>query len=68
GMSGEELAAPLGPLPPVKIHCAQLVEGALRNALAGTEPKATETQSTSETLLGQFSAPQKTKMKIVIDN
>src|SRR5207253_6437593 len=32
-MSGEELAAPLGALPPVKIHCAQLVEGALRNAL-----------------------------------
>src|SRR3954462_8139992 len=34
-MSGEELSAPLGPLPPVKIHCAQLVEGALRNALSG---------------------------------
>ncbi|MEY2546103.1 MAG: nitrogen fixation protein NifU, partial [Verrucomicrobiota bacterium] len=32
-MSGEELSASLGPLPPVKIHCAQLVEGALRNAL-----------------------------------
>src|SRR6187455_1427255 len=34
-MSGEELAAPLGALPPVKIHCAQLVEGALRSALTG---------------------------------
>src|SRR6187397_1265090 len=34
-MSGEELAAPLGALPPVRIHCAQLVEGALRNALGG---------------------------------
>src|ERR1700733_7126012 len=33
-MSGEELSAPLGPLPPMKIHCAQLVEGALRSALA----------------------------------
>lgn len=32
-MSGEELSAPLGPLPPMKIHCAQLVEGALRSAL-----------------------------------
>src|SRR3954469_20048212 len=29
----EELAGELGPLPPMKIHCAQLVEGALRNAL-----------------------------------
>src|SRR6476620_1809092 len=38
-MSGEELAAPLGPLPPVKIHCAQLVEGALRLALSGEAPK-----------------------------
>src|SRR5438105_14788925 len=36
-MSGEELAAPLGALPPVKIHCAQLVEGALRSALSGSE-------------------------------
>src|SRR5438094_463606 len=34
-MSGEELSAPLGPLPPMKIHCAQLVEGALRSALTG---------------------------------
>src|SRR5436305_4854250 len=34
-MGGEELSAPLGALPPVKIHCAQLVEGALRNALTG---------------------------------
>src|SRR5579872_3858748 len=29
----EELAGELGPLPPMKIHCAQLVEGAMRAAL-----------------------------------
>ena len=29
----EDLAGSLGPLPPMKIHCAQLVEGALRAAL-----------------------------------
>src|SRR5436190_12500349 len=37
----EELAGELGPLPPMKIHCAELVEGALRSALApgaGTNP------------------------------
>ena len=34
-MSGSDLSAPLGPLPPMKIHCAQLVEGALKNALTG---------------------------------
>src|SRR2546423_10279412 len=39
-MSGEELSAPLGPLPPVKIHCAQLVEGALRNALTSERSTA----------------------------
>jgi NifU-like protein involved in Fe-S cluster formation len=35
----EELAGELGPLPPMKIHCAQLVEGALRSAL---EPQSSE--------------------------
>lgn len=39
-LSGTDLSAPLGPLPPMKIHCAQLVEGALRNALAGEHPAA----------------------------
>jgi len=34
-MSGGDLSEPLGPLPPMKIHCAQLVEGALKNALTG---------------------------------
>src|SRR2546425_12863759 len=29
----DELAGELGPLPPMKIHCAELVEGALRSAL-----------------------------------
>lgn len=42
-LSGEELAAPLGALPPMKIHCAQLVEGALRSAL-GT-PLAGDTEA-----------------------
>src|SRR5271156_5669980 len=32
-LSAEELAPSLGPLPPVKIHCTQLVESALRSAL-----------------------------------
>jgi nitrogen fixation protein NifU and related proteins len=33
-LSGEDLAAPLGELPPMKIHCAQLVESALKDALS----------------------------------
>ena len=65
-MSGEELSAPLGPLPPVKIHCAQLVEGALRNALSG-EPAETA-KTTSKTLIDQLSAgTQPAKVKIVVE-
>lgn len=32
-LKSEDLAGGLGPLPPMKIHCSQLVEGALRSAL-----------------------------------
>ena len=67
-MSGEELAAPLGALPPVKIHCAQLVEGALRSALSGEKPPgetAPKIQSGS-TLLGQLSAGQDEDRKVKI--
>ncbi len=70
-MSGEELAAPLGALPPVKIHCAQLVEGALRSALSGetAERNKTEKPAIGETLLSQLNAGQSSerKVKIVLD-
>jgi nitrogen fixation NifU-like protein len=69
-MSGEELAAPLGALPPVKIHCAQLVEGALRSALSGEQaPKPETNRPSGPTLLSQLNAGQESgrKMKIVIE-
>ena len=70
-MSGAELAAPLGALPPVKIHCAQLVEGALRSALSGENAleKASEKVSTGPTLLSQLNAGQTSerKVKVVLD-
>lgn len=37
-ISGQEMAADLGPLPPMKIHCTELVEGALRSALSKHSP------------------------------
>ena len=64
-MSGEDLAAPLGALPPVRIHCAQLVEGALRSALSG-DNEARRT-NTSLTLLDQLSAKSAGKVKVVVD-
>jgi len=66
----EELAGELGPLPPMKIHCAQLVEGALRSALqpSSEENKPTESSANSapaaSTLLDSFSKPKEGGLKI----
>ena len=61
----EELAGELGPLPPMKIHCAQLVEGALRSALdpqKGTTQQAAPAQG--GTLLDSFAKPKEGGLKI----
>ena len=39
-LTASELTGDLGPLPPMKIHCGQLVEGALRSALDNDSPVA----------------------------
>ncbi len=67
-MSGEELSAPLGALPPVRIHCAQLVEGALRAALGGDQAKPAAPTITSPTLLDGLGkeSTSKSKIKIVL--
>jgi hypothetical protein len=61
-MSGEDLSAPLGALPPMKIHCAQLVEEALRSALEpqseSGRPASPQTASPAPTLLDRFSQPK----------
>jgi NifU-like protein involved in Fe-S cluster formation len=60
----EELAGELGPLPPMKIHCAQLVEGALRSAL-GTEPPPTPpAPSATVAPLDGFTRPSGDSVKI----
>jgi hypothetical protein len=62
----EELAGELGPLPPMKIHCAQLVEGALRSALAPgkAEPDRTLTPPAAPSLLETFTNPKVGGLKI----
>ena len=68
----EELAGELGPLPPMKIHCAQLVEGAMRSALspqAAVCEKPVEAPkpaggSSAPTLLDSFSKPKEGGVKI----
>jgi nitrogen fixation protein NifU and related proteins len=47
----EQLSGDLGPLPPMKIHCAELVQGALRNTLAPEsceENKSTATPAAAQ--------------------
>ena len=64
-MSGQDLAADLGPLPPTRVHCTQLVEGALRSALdpKSEEPKPAPApnpaQPATSNLLDSFSKPVK---------
>jgi nitrogen fixation protein NifU and related proteins len=66
----EELAGELGPLPPMKIHCAELVEGALRSALAPAVGKP-QSQSTSppppsSNLLDRFARPKDGAVKVIL--
>jgi nitrogen fixation NifU-like protein len=66
-----ELAGELGPLPPMKIHCAQLVEGALRSALNPATASAGQSvaqpvppHTAAPTLLESFSKPEAGGVKI----
>lgn len=66
-LSSQELSAPLGALPPMKIHCAQLVEEALQAALAPKKLTSSATLSIppAPTLIDQLQ-PQTGKIKINI--
>jgi len=75
-LDSTELSAPLGPLPPMKIHCGQMVEGALKQALEedqspGTEKAEPEPKRNSAgTLLESIHQPsdpglKKGKIKVV---
>jgi len=57
-LRSEELAGELGPLPPMKIHCAQLVEGALRSALDPGQAEVKSAAPVAGTLLDRFTPPQ----------
>ncbi|MFT4177750.1 MAG: iron-sulfur cluster assembly scaffold protein [Luteolibacter sp.] len=66
-LSAQELTGDLGPLPPMKIHCGQLVEGALRNALEQGAAPAEETAKPdlAPTLAGDLHRPATGKIRIV---
>ena len=72
-MKTEELAGELGPLPPMKIHCAQLVEGALRSALEpesgeakATKPAQTNAPASSSNLFDNFTKPKEGGVRVIL--
>src|SRR6266581_2985127 len=65
-----ELAGELGPLPPMKIHCAELVQGALRSALepgAHAKPPASSSPPDRQapSLLDNINKPKEGGVKVV---
>ena len=66
-LSGADLSAPLGALPPMKIHCAQLVEGALLSALAPNSTPAPAPSPNSPTLFDQLGFADQKQVKVVLD-
>ena len=65
-----ELAGELGPLPPMKIHCAELVQGALRSALepeVETKPASPATPPARQApgLIESFNKPKEGSVKVV---
>jgi NifU-like protein involved in Fe-S cluster formation len=68
-MSGAALAGELGPLPPVKIHCAELVEGALRSALepgSASVPDGRADTPAAGGLLDSFSGPGGQPKRVIL--
>jgi len=75
-LKSADLSAPLGPLPPMKLHCGDMVEGALREALrqesaegdaATTSAPAPLASPTSSPLTSALQAPtlRSGKLKVV---
>jgi NifU-like protein involved in Fe-S cluster formation len=68
-LGADDLSAPLGPLPPMKIHCGQMVEGALRQALeaesASPAPSPSPAGATLLDSLASSSVPAGKKVRVV---
>lgn len=79
-LRGEEFARDLGPLPPTKVHCTQLVEGAIRSALdpqaprpsppsaSASAPAPATPQAPSGNLNESFSPPRQGGVRVVFLN
>ena len=73
-LSAADLAPSLGPLPPVKIHCTQLVESALHSALQPSStpepppPSPAPSAAPAPTLVDKFAHPTHPpgKLKVIL--
>jgi nitrogen fixation NifU-like protein len=63
-LDASELTGDLGPLPPMKIHCGQLVEDALRDAL-GSNQAGGKSAPAPDTLNQSLAAKPRGKIRIV---
>ncbi len=64
-LGAQELTGELGPLPPMKIHCGQLVEGALRNALDNSASTTPDPLAMAPTLASALAQKPAGKLRIV---
>jgi len=70
-LKSNELAGEFGPLPPMKIHCAELVQGALRSALepeCNSAPPSVAPAQQTPGLLDSFNKPKEGAVKVVFLN
>ena len=66
-LNAQELSGDLGALPPMKIHCGQLVEGALKNALDQDVQSSQQepNEGTSQTLASSMHEKPKGTLRII---
>lgn len=64
-LTAQELSGDLGALPPMKIHCGQLVEGALRNALENDSAPVATPQNQAPTLAASLAKKPGGTLRIV---
>ena len=69
-LSGEDFAQDLGPLPPTKVHCTQLVEAALRSALEPASSQSRDPVPPKSTSVGNLdeslSRPPGQRVRVVL--
>jgi nitrogen fixation protein NifU and related proteins len=67
-LSVSEMTEGVGALPPMKIHCGQMVEGALKAALEGEVTQKVEKKEEESVSLADALLPKPQKFKIILES